>query len=89
MAVPGGGLNRAVAVAMVSGPSVGLAQVEELERDRRLVGYHYLPAVKADLLCRLGRDDEAAITYRQALELTSNQAEREFLTRRLADLGRA
>ena len=81
-------LNRAVAVAMVAGPSVALAQVEELERDGRLAGYHYLPAVKADLLRRLGRDDEAATAYRQALELTSNQAEREFLARQLADLGR-
>jgi RNA polymerase sigma factor (sigma-70 family) len=80
-------LNRAVAVAMVAGPSVALAQVEELERDGRLAGYQYLPAVKADLLRRLGRTQEAATAYRQALELTSNQAEREFLTRRLADLG--
>ena len=79
-------LNRAVAVAMVAGPSVALAQVEELERDGRLAGYHYLPAVKADLLRRLGRTAEAATASREALELTINQAEREFLTRQLADL---
>jgi len=48
-------LSRAVAVAMVSGPSAALAQVEELERDPRLAGYHYLSAIKADLLRRVGR----------------------------------
>lgn len=58
-------LNRAVAVAMVSGPSVALAEVQELERHERLAGYHYLPAVKADLLRRLGRLDEAATAYRE------------------------
>ena len=67
-------LNRAVAVAMVDGPSVALAQVEELERDGRLASYQYLPAVKADLLRRLGRTQEAATAYHKALELTTNQA---------------
>jgi predicted RNA polymerase sigma factor len=67
---------------------VALAQVQGLERDGRLAGYHYLPAIKADLLRRLGRVDEAATAYREALELTGNQAEREFLTWRLADPGR-
>ena len=81
-------LSRAVAVAMVSGPSAALAQVEELERDPRLAGYHYLPAIKADLLRRVGPAEEAAAAYRDALELTTNEAEREFLDRRLADSGR-
>jgi RNA polymerase sigma factor (sigma-70 family) len=81
-------LNRAVAVAMVSGASVGLAEVQELERDGRLAGYHYLPAIKADMLRRLGRADEAMTAYREALELTGNEAEREFLAWRLADPGR-
>jgi RNA polymerase sigma factor (sigma-70 family) len=81
-------LNRAVAVAMVSGPSVALAEVQELEEDGRLAGYHYLPAIKADLLRRLGRVDEAVAAYQQALELTGNEAEREFLAWRLAERGR-
>jgi RNA polymerase sigma-70 factor (ECF subfamily) len=76
-------LNRTVAVAQVSGPTQALAEVEELEKDGRLAGYQYLPAIKADLLRRLGRTDEASVAYRQALELTSNEAEREFLAERL------
>ena len=76
-------LNRAVAVAMVSGPAQALAEVEALEQDARLAGYQYLPAIKADLLHRLGRADEASIAYRRALELTTNDAEREFLTQRI------
>src|SRR6266545_1283909 len=63
---------------------VALAQVEDLERDSRLSGYQYLPAIKADLLRRLGRADEAAAAYRRALELTANEAEREFLLSRLS-----
>lgn len=80
-------LNRAVAVAMVDGPADALREVEELERDGRLAGYRYLPAIKADLLRRLGRPQEAAAAYRQALALADNEAERGFLLRRLAELG--
>jgi RNA polymerase sigma-70 factor (ECF subfamily) len=80
-------LNRAVPLAMAAGPEAALAEVERLERDGRLAGYQYLPAVKADLLDRLGRRDEAAGAYRRALELTANEAERAFLTGRLAALG--
>ena len=80
-------LNRAVPLAMAAGPEAALAEVERLERDGRLAGYQYLPAVKADLLGRLGRRDEAAGAYRRALELTANEAERAFLTGRLAALG--
>lgn len=79
-------LNRTVALARVSGPGRALAEVEELEKDGRLAGYQYLPAIKADLLRRLGRAEEASAAYRQALDLTGNEAEREFLTGRLADL---
>ena len=80
-------LNRAVAVAMADGPQAGLAEIEELERDGRLADYRYLPAAKADLLRRLGRRQEAADTYRRALELTMNAAERDFLSRRIAETG--
>jgi RNA polymerase sigma-70 factor (ECF subfamily) len=76
-------LNRAVVIAMVDGPEPALADVEALERDGRLDGYRYLPATKADLLHRLGRDAEAAEAYRAALALTDNTAEQEFLSERL------
>jgi RNA polymerase sigma-70 factor (ECF subfamily) len=78
-------LNRAVAVSMVHGPAAALAEVEALERDGALAGYRYLPATKADLLHRLGRDAEAARAYQAALELTDNAAERAFLEARAAD----
>jgi RNA polymerase sigma-70 factor, ECF subfamily len=78
-------LNRAVAVAMVQGPEAALGEIEVLERDGRLSGYRYLPATKADLLRRLDRHPEAAIAYRAALDLTDNEAERQFLLERLAE----
>jgi RNA polymerase sigma-70 factor (ECF subfamily) len=77
-------LNRAVAVAMVHGPAAGLAEVDALERDPRLAGYRYLPAVKADLLRRLGRDTDAAAAYERAIALTANEAERGYLAGQLA-----
>jgi len=76
-------LNRAVAVSMVAGPDAALAEVEALEQDPRLVGYRCLPATKADLLRRLGRDAEAADAYRAALALTDNAAEQKFLAARV------
>jgi RNA polymerase sigma-70 factor (ECF subfamily) len=48
---------------MAAGPEAALAEVEHLESDGRLAGYQYLPAVKADLLSRLGRTAEAAAAY--------------------------
>ena len=79
-------LNRAVAVAMVHGPEAGLAVVEGLSGDERLAHYLYLPATRADLLRRMGRRDEAAESYRQALLLVDNGPEREFLQGRLEDV---
>jgi RNA polymerase sigma factor (sigma-70 family) len=81
-------LNRAVPVAMVDGPQVALAEVERLNADGRLSGYQYLHAIRADLLGRLGRADEAADAYRQALALTDNEAERDFLAKQIAGGGR-
>jgi RNA polymerase sigma-70 factor (ECF subfamily) len=78
-------LNRAVAVSMVRGPEAGLAEIGSLARDGRLDGYHYLPAVRADLLRRLGRRDEAATAYQAAIDLVDNEAERQFLAARLAE----
>jgi RNA polymerase sigma-70 factor, ECF subfamily len=69
---------------MVDGPHAALAEVEALERDGRLSGYRYLPATKADLLHRLGRDREAAVAYQAALALSGNAAEQEFLQERIA-----
>ncbi|MGC4879043.1 RNA polymerase sigma factor [Micromonospora sp. DT43] len=74
-------LNRAVAVAEVHGPAVALAVLEDVD----LPGYHRLPATRAELLARLGRDGEARAAYDQAIALTSNETERAFLrTRRTA-----
>ncbi|HEY3470889.1 MAG TPA: DUF6596 domain-containing protein [Amycolatopsis sp.] len=77
-------LNRAVAVSMVDGPAAALEEIARLEGDRRLAGYRYLPATKADLLHRLGRDAEAAESYRAALALSDNAVEQEFLAARLS-----
>ncbi len=79
-------LNRAVAVAMADGPDAGLAEIARIEADGRLAGYRYLPAAKADLLRRAGRSAEAVASYRAALELTQNEAERAFLTAAMADV---
>ncbi len=78
-------LNRAVAVEMADGPAAGLALVEELEASGTLPDYHLLPATRADLLRRLGRDADAAGAYREALELAATDAERRYLTRRLGE----
>ncbi|GAB3473457.1 RNA polymerase sigma factor [Amycolatopsis cihanbeyliensis] len=78
-------LNRTVALAMVEGAAVALREVEGLERNDQLAGYHYVPAVKADLFRRLGRREDAAKAYRKALELVDNEAERVFLADRLAE----
>lgn len=79
-------LNRVVAVLMVSGPAVALAEVEALAADARLTGYRYLAATRADLLRRLSRNEEAAAAYREALALTDNAAERAFLSSRLSSV---
>ena len=78
-------LNRAVAVAMADGLEAGLALVRALEESGTLSDYHLLPATRADLLLRLGRRDEAAAGFAEALDLAATDAERRFLTRRLAE----
>jgi RNA polymerase sigma-70 factor (ECF subfamily) len=79
--------NRAVAVAMAEGPAAGLAILNGLGEDSRTAGWHLLHACRADLPRRLGRTAEAACAYRAALDLDPPPAEREFLTRRLTELG--
>jgi RNA polymerase sigma-70 factor (ECF subfamily) len=78
-------LNRAVAVAEVDGPAAALALVDALDLPRS----HLLPAVRADLLRRLGRDAEAAEAYDAALVLAGNARERALLERRRAELAGA
>ncbi len=78
-------LNRAVALAEVAGPEAALTEVERLAADGRLDGYRYLAATRADLLRRLGRAQEAAVAYREALALADNTAERDFLESRIAE----
>jgi RNA polymerase sigma-70 factor (ECF subfamily) len=76
-------LNRAVAVAMAAGPERGL---QLIDRIAGLDEYRHLHSARADLLRRLGRADEAADSYRRALELATQSAERAFLERRLAEV---
>jgi RNA polymerase sigma-70 factor (ECF subfamily) len=76
-------LNRAIAVAEVEGPRAGLELVDALDLGR----YPRHHSVRADLLRRCGRAEEAAAAYRTALAHTENAAERAFLTRRLGELG--
>jgi RNA polymerase sigma-70 factor (ECF subfamily) len=75
-------LNRAVALAEAAGPEAGLTAIEGLDLD----GYHYLHATRAELLRRLGREQDARGAYRRALELVRSEHERRFLERRLAEL---
>jgi RNA polymerase sigma-70 factor (ECF subfamily) len=77
-------LNRAVAVALAHGEEFGLELMAPL--DAELDGYHLLHSARADLLRRLGRNDEAADSYARALELVRQPAQRDFLERRLAEV---
>ena len=79
-------VNRAVAVAMARSVEEGLALLDELETRAELEEFHLLPAARADLLRRLGSMAEAADAYRRALTLATNDIERRFLRRRLAEL---
>jgi predicted RNA polymerase sigma factor len=75
-------LNRAVAVGRAQGPDAGLALVDEIAATGRLDDYHLLPAVRGDLLARLGRFDEASAEFDRAASLTANAREREMLLAR-------
>lgn len=77
-------LNRGVAVAMAYGPEVGLDVVDRLVDEPSLVRYHLLPAVRGDLLARLGRFDEARVEFERAASMTQNARERQLLLEQAA-----
>jgi RNA polymerase sigma-70 factor (ECF subfamily) len=79
-------LNRAVALGERDGPAAGLAALTPLLAEPALATYGYLSAARADLLRRLGRGAEAATAYEEALALTGNEVERDFLAARLAEV---
>ena len=81
-------LNHAVAVSMVDGPEHALQLVNSIGKRGELNGYHMLPAVRGDLLRRMGRRDEAVAAYRQALNGVDLEPERRFLNARLAELSK-
>jgi predicted RNA polymerase sigma factor len=78
-------LNRAVAVGMAFGPAAGLELVDALVHEPTLKSYHLLPAVRGDLLRKLGRSEEAHAEFERAASLTENVRERELLQRRAAE----
>jgi RNA polymerase sigma factor (sigma-70 family) len=79
-------LNRAVAVGMAFGPAAGLELVDALRDEPALGSYHLLPAVRGDLLAKLGRRDEARIELERAAAMTRNERERVVLLARAADI---
>jgi RNA polymerase sigma-70 factor (ECF subfamily) len=79
-------LNRAVAVAMRDGPAAGLVLIETILARGDLADYRFAHAARADLCRRLGKMEEARVSYERALALTRGEPERRFLERRLAGL---
>ena len=77
-------LNRAVAIGMAFGPEPALELVDDLTTEPALRGYHLLPAVRGDLLAKLGRDQEAQAEFERAASLTQNTRERALLLERMA-----
>ena len=82
-------LNRAVAVGMAFGPEQGLAVVDALMDEPSLKGYQWLPSVRADLLAKLGRSQEARAEFEKAAALAGNARERELLLRRASEIAQA
>ena len=80
-------LNRAVAVAMAFGPAEGLEIADELVNEPALRDYHLLPAVRGDLLAKLGRATEARAEFERAAQMTRNAREREVLLARAKGCG--
>jgi RNA polymerase sigma-70 factor (ECF subfamily) len=82
-------LNRGIAVSMAEGPAAGLAIVDALQTEPALAQYHLLPAVRGDLLAKLGRHDEARLEFERAASITRNGWERDFLRARAAAMKNA
>jgi RNA polymerase sigma-70 factor (ECF subfamily) len=80
-------LNRAVAVAMLDGPSAGLELIDAILARGELTDYHLAHSARADLCRRLGRTAEARASYERALTLAQQEPERRFLERKLRELG--
>ncbi len=78
-------LNRAVAVGMAFGPAAGLDLVDALVGEPSLKAHYLLPAVRGDLLRKLGRSLEARAEFERAASLTENERERTLLQRRAAE----
>jgi RNA polymerase sigma-70 factor (ECF subfamily) len=79
-------LNHAAAIAMAEGPERGLALIDRIGSNGELREYHLFYAARADLLRRLGRNAEAVAAYAQALDITRNPIEQNYIRRRLAQL---
>lgn len=79
-------LNRAIAVAMASGPEDALAIVDEIAAGGALDRSHLLPSVRGELLARLGRTEEARVALRRAVDMTPNARQRAVLEAKIADL---
>jgi predicted RNA polymerase sigma factor len=79
-------LNRAVAIAMAGEPDAGLEIVDDLVARGALDGYHLLPAVRGDLLDKLGRRAEARAEFELAASMTRNTRERNQLLARAGAL---
>jgi predicted RNA polymerase sigma factor len=79
-------LNRAVAVGMAFGAAAALPLVDDLAQEPTLQRYHLMHAVRADLLQKLGRLDEAHTAFQQAADLTQNERERDLLLARAQSL---
>jgi RNA polymerase sigma-70 factor (ECF subfamily) len=77
-------LNRAVAVGLAEGPKAGLDALDEVATEPELAGYSYLPAARAEMLSRLDRYDEALAAYHEAILLTTNEVELDFLRAKLS-----
>ena len=77
-------LNRAVALGMAFGPAAGLELIDSLMSEPSLKHYHLLPAVRGDLLAKLGRLEEARSEFARAAGLTRNERERKLLLDRAA-----
>ena len=82
-------LNRAVALSMAFGPQAGLELVDQLVDEPALKNYHLLPSVRADLLTKLGRLDEARVEFERAAAMTRNERERALLLNRATAIAEA